>query len=159
MATNINPGFNPETVSSNQLYNTQIPALSENANIQEALRLYHYGVGGNVPVTNSQISDNTIAGHLKFLQTGITTLQNKGVGSSYSKLSPENPENGFVWVDSDSVAPIFQSPPLTVPSVAKYQNSAPTLNLKDGMLWVDKDASPLRLYVYDAAESLWKVIG
>jgi hypothetical protein len=42
MTTNINPNFNPTTEPTNPLFNTQIPTLTEDANIQEALRIYHY---------------------------------------------------------------------------------------------------------------------
>lgn len=158
MTVNINPNYDANAPA-NELYNTQIPALSENANIQEALRVYHYGVGTGLPTTTSQIQEQSVAGHLKKIRTDITTLQNKGLGSSYSVNEPTSVDNGFVWVDADSAAPIFGTPPATVPSVARYQNTAPTTGLVDGMLWVDKDSSPLKMYVYDLATTTWREIG
>lgn len=159
MTTNINPNFNPTTEPTNPLFNTQIPTLTEDANIQEALRIYHYGNATSQPSNNSAIQPNTMAGHLKALRDDISDLEDLGIGSKFSIAEPTNPEDGFIWLDADSAAPIFGSPPATVPSVAKYQNAAPTTGLIDGMLWVDKDATPLRLYVYDAGTSTWKVIG
>jgi hypothetical protein len=155
MTVNVNPNYDPN-VANNELYNTQIPALSENANIQEALRVYHYGVGTGLPTTNSQIQEQSVAGHLRKIRTDLTTLQNKGVGSSYTATEPTAIDNGFIWVNANSSAPIFNS---GVVAVANYQNTAPTVGLVDGMLWVDKDSSPLKLYVYDAGTTSWKEIG
>lgn len=143
MATNINPNYNPETEQTNQLYNTQIPALSEDANIQEALRLYHYGVGIGLPTTNAQIQPNSIAGHLKGLRTDIATLQQKGFGSQYSSTLPTTPDNGFIWVDSTSAATVFDD---GIPTIVFYQSSAPTSGVVAGMLWVDTDDDSLYVY-------------
>jgi hypothetical protein len=44
-------------------------------------------------------------------------------------------------------------------SVAAYQNDAPSVGLVDGLLWVDKNSSPLKMYVYDAEDEEWKEIG
>lgn len=159
MATNINPNYNAATEQTNQLFNTQIPALSEDANIQEALRLYHYGVGVGLPTTNAQIQPNSIAGHFKTMRTDLGVLQSKGVGSVISQNLPSNVDNGFIWVNADSSAAIFETAPESIPSVARYQNSAPTTNLNDGTLWVDKDSTPLKMYVYDLATAAWREIG
>lgn len=158
MSVNINPNYDPN-IPSNELFNTQIPALSENANIQEALRLYHYGVGTGVPTTNSQIQEQSVAGHFKKIKTDIATLQNKGLGSSYVSAEPTAVDNGYIWVDADSAAPIFGTPPATIPSVARYQNAAPTTNVADGMIWIDKDDQSKTTYVYDNSTSTWLKTG
>jgi hypothetical protein len=139
-------------------YNTLIPSLTDDANIQEALRMYHFGTAdGTIPDdSGNPVGSESIVSYLRNLQSQITAFN---IGSEYSATEPVEPDDGFVWVDADSAAPIFGTPPATIPSVAKYQNDAPTTGLVDGMLWVDKDASPLRIYVYDAGTSTWKVIG
>lgn len=152
MPTHINPSYNPSTEATNQLFNTNIPLLSEDADIQEALRVYHYG-STTIPSTNASISANSLAGHLKALRDDVTVLEDLGVGSEVSSSEPADPPNGYIWLKSDSSASQLLG------SVAAYQNAAPTGNLVDGQLWVDKDASPLRIYVYDASTSTWKVIG
>ena len=43
------------------------------------------------------------------------------------------------------------------PSSASYQEEAPSSGLTVGMLWVDSDSSPLKMYVYSGTE--WKEIG
>jgi hypothetical protein len=142
--------------ATSEFYNTLIPSLDDNANIQEALRMYHYGTtDGSIPEEAGDINADSVAAYLGDLQTQINDLD---LGSTYSISEPEVTDNGYIWVDADSAAPIFGTPPASVPSVAKYQNAAPTSGLQDGMLWVDKDASPLKLYVYDATLAQWKVI-
>jgi hypothetical protein len=60
------------------IYSTKIPLLSENADIQEALRLYHYGAGaGTYSPTNTNIENllpQSIAYYLNSLQTQITSV-------------------------------------------------------------------------------------
>jgi hypothetical protein len=150
MSENIKPN------ATSEFYNTLIPSLDDNANIQEALRMYHYGTtDGSIPEEAADINADSVAAYLGNLQTQINDLD---LGSTYSISEPEVDDNGYIWVDADSAAPIFGTPPASVPSVAKYQNAAPTSGLQDGMLWVDKDAVPLKLYVYDATLAQWKVI-
>jgi hypothetical protein len=133
------------------IYKTQIPGYEDAADIQAALKLYHYGTA--TPITNeSQIIANSVVGHIKALDTRIDLVENTGIGQEYASTRPEEPQNGFIWVDSTSVAP-------AVTSTAIYQNSAPTTGLVDGLLWVDKDSSPLTMYVYDLGTTTWKEIG
>lgn len=136
-------------------YNTTIPSLTDNANIQQALRMYHYGTpGGDVPDEsgnpNRTVKPESIVGHLRNIQSQIDDFD---IGSTVSNTEPTSPGDGYLWMKLDSSASVLAG------SVAAYQNSAPTTNLVDGMLWVDKDANPLRLYVYDATSAQWKVIG
>jgi hypothetical protein len=64
------------------LYSTQIASLSENADIQEAFRLYHYGapavqVSGEYDPTNTNVANlinPSIAYSLSNLQSQITTI-------------------------------------------------------------------------------------
>jgi hypothetical protein len=47
---------------------TTIPELDENANIQTALRLYHYGIDSATPDINSNEFKASVAGYIKALQ-------------------------------------------------------------------------------------------
>ena len=64
------------TESIGSLYNTQIPSYSENADIQEALRLYHYGsTDYNTANTNTaNLVSPSIAYTLNSLQTQISAI-------------------------------------------------------------------------------------
>jgi hypothetical protein len=59
----------PESIGS--VYPTQIPSLSDDANIQEALRLYHYGQFSQPGSTIQQ----SISGYLESLQDQISSNQ------------------------------------------------------------------------------------
>lgn len=60
------------------LYPTKIPSLSENADIQEALRLYHYGAASTVynpaNTNTTNLVPQSIAYYLNNLQTQITNV-------------------------------------------------------------------------------------
>jgi hypothetical protein len=135
-------------------YNTTMPALIDNANIQEALRIYHYG--SKIPPENmNAIVSSSVAGHLKTMATRVGNLENQGIGSSYLPSEPSSIPNGYIWVDADSAAPVFDEAVASVPSVVRYQNDQPSSNLKDGMQWVDKDDAFLTMYVYDQESTTW----
>lgn len=137
---------------------TQIPDYTEAADIQAALRLYHYG-SNTVPTVdqiggNGGIVANSVAGHLKALDIRLDTAEATGIGSEYVASEPQNPVDGFIWVDADAEL----STDYFIPSV-EYQQDAPTTNLTNGMLWVSKGSTPLTMYVYDAEDEEWKEIG
>jgi hypothetical protein len=134
------------------VYPTQIPGYDDAADIQAALRLYHYG-STTAPANEGALIANSVAGHIKALDTRLDSVESAGVGSDYVATEPVSPANGFIWVDADATL----GTDYTIPS-AIYQNSQPTTGLSEGMLWVDKDSSPLKMYVYDSALG-WREIG
>lgn len=137
------------------LYPTKMPGYDDAADIQAALRLYHYGSESYDPANTepNNIPVNSIAGHLRALEDDVAALESLGLGSDYLANEPTDVMDGFIWVDSDANLATDYS----VPSVI-YQNNQPSTNLSSGMLWVDKDSSPLTMYVYD--EDLgWREIG
>jgi hypothetical protein len=75
----------PENIGSPSApYNTRIPRIDENADIQTALRLYHYGDNTNNPPS---IIANSVAGHLENLKNTtisrnpITILDNANLNN------------------------------------------------------------------------------
>lgn len=137
------------------IYSTKIPGYDDAADIQAALRLYHYGSETYDPQNSNpnEVPINSLAGHLQALQDEINDLEDLGIGSAISDSEPEDAINGYIWVDSNAQL----STEYSIPSVL-YQNAEPTENLSSGMLWVDKDSSPLTMYVYDEADG-WRAIG
>lgn len=144
-----------EDINPNGPYNTKIPGYNEAADIQEALKLFLYGVNqdGTVsqPSNQSEIVSTSIAGHLKAIQTEIDVIDSKGIGSVLDSSYPESVTDGYIWVDSSSSSS-------SVPQYAQavYSTSQP-VNPSTGALWVDSDSSPLKMYVYSGTE--WKEIG
>lgn len=99
MADNID-----NTLDGSGVYNTKVPGYEEAADIQAALRLYHYG-SDTVPSTLSAVQSNSIAGYLKSIESDIDNLEAVGVGSTYSPTEPTNPVDGFIWVDAEETTP------------------------------------------------------
>lgn len=141
------------------LYTTKIPGYEDAADIQAALRLFHYG-STTYDETNTdptQLPNPSLARHLQDLRDDVKTLEDQGTGSDYLNVSPAQyptgKPDGFIWVDATSTgngAPIY--------AAAVYTNEPPTTGLVDGIIWVDKNASPQRAYIYDAGSSSWVLI-
>jgi hypothetical protein len=91
------------------VYPTQIPGYEDAADIQAALKLYHYG-STLVPTNENVIVPNSVAGHLKSLDTRVDAIEELGIGSDYSDLEPVLPADGFIWVDANSVVPLIENP-------------------------------------------------
>lgn len=137
------------------IYTTKIPALSEAADIQAALKLYHYGTV-IVPTTEEEIVSTSVAGYIKSLEDAIETLdareESRGIGQSFQELEPTSPVDNYIWVKSDSSPTAIAELP-----TSRYQASQPTENLTAGLLWVDSDSIPLTMYVYSG--TAWREIG
>jgi len=132
------------------VYPTKIPGYEDAADIQAALKLYHYGTSSEI-TTESQIIPNSVVGHIKALDTRIDTIEADGLGSAVLASMPTGIDNGYIWVDSStSLTTDVQY------ATASYQTSQPT-NPTTGALWVDSDSSPLKMYVWSGSE--WKEIG
>jgi hypothetical protein len=75
------------------LYGTAIPALSDTADIQEALRIYHYGApsgsgAGQYPITNTDPTNliiPSVAYHLYALQSQIDNFQAGVLPSAFTE--------------------------------------------------------------------------
>lgn len=141
------------------LYPTSIPGYDDAADIQAALRLYHYG-SSTYDVSNANTANlvaNSVAYHLHNLANTIAVLdareENRGIGSSYQSSEPNSIVDGYIWMDSD--APTSNTPGYPT---AVYTTTAPT-SPTDGTLWVQKGSSPLLMKIYDSTTSTWKTIG
>ena len=141
------------------VYPTKVPGYEDAADIQAALRLYHYG-SSDYDITNANTSSviaNSIAGHLNSLANTIAVLDaresTRGIGSSYQSAEPGDAPDNFIWVDSDATVGNISSTP-----GATYISSTPTSPV-DGQLWVVKGSSPLLMKIYDSATLTWKTIG
>jgi hypothetical protein len=141
-----------------QIYKTQIPGYEDAADIQAALRLYHYG-SNTVPsvetigVSNGIIA-NSVAGHLKSLDNRLDIVEVDPARSTYSETEPSGSTlvDGYIWIDANTSVQ-----PDTTYVTASYSASAPTEDLIVGTLWVDSNSSPLKMYIWSGSE--WRVIG
>jgi hypothetical protein len=131
------------------IYPTKIPGYEEPADIQAALKLYHYGTTNNIS-TEADIVANSVVGYIKALDTRLDAVETIGVGSTYQSTEPTTLADGLIWMDSDDTLG-------TIPGlIAAYQTSAPSAPVV-GTIWVDStNESALSLKVYNG--TTWKVI-
>jgi hypothetical protein len=132
------------------VYPTKIPGFEDPADIQAALKLYHYGTTNTI-TSESEIIADSVVGHIKALDTRVDAIEADALGSAILPSAPTGVDDGYIWVDSTSnVTSDVQY------ATASYQTSAPS-NPTTGTLWVDSDSSPLTLYVWSG--SAWREIG
>jgi hypothetical protein len=142
---------------------TKIPALSDDANIQDALKAYHYGsYDFDTAETNTvNLLNPSIAYTINNLQTQITTKAALEVASrDISRASTTAPNaaaftafsntipDGYVWLDKDSSAGVGYFSATSV-----YTATAPSTNLANGLIWIKKGSSPIEMYVYNGDTS------
>lgn len=137
------------------VYSTKIPGYEDAADIQAALRTYHYG-SSTYDETNANteaLVNPSIAYHLKDIQDQIDDITALGTGSIVSNTQPTVVEEGLLWLDIDSQATSGATYPGAV-----YTTTAPA-SPNDGTLWVEKGSSPLTMYIWNGTTEEWDEIG
>ena len=144
---------------------TKIPALVDDANIQDALKAYHYGsydfdtaetdpaellnpsIAYTINDLQDQIDDQTA---LELAARNISSAQNSApVAANFTAFSNTIPD-GYVWLDKDSSAGVGYYAATSV-----YTTTAPSTNLANGLIWIKKGSSPLEMYVYNGDTSVF----
>jgi hypothetical protein len=142
---------------------TKIPALIDDANIQDALRAYHYGsydfdtaetdpaelLNPSIAYTINDLQDqiDTNAA-LELAARNISSAQNSApVAANFTAFSETIP-NGYIWVDKDAAAPVGY-----ISATSVYTATQPSTGLANGVIWIKKGSVPLEMYVYDSDTS------
>jgi len=142
---------------------TKIPALVDDANIQDALRAYHYGsydfdtavtdpaellnpsIAYTVNDLQNQINDQVT---LELASRNISSAQNSApVAANFTSFSETIP-NGYIWVDKDASAPVGY-----ISATSVYTATQPSTGLANGVIWIKKGSTPLEMYVYNSDTS------
>jgi hypothetical protein len=142
---------------------TKIPALADDADIQDALRAYHYGSYDfdTAETDPEELLNPSIAYTINDLQNQIddqvalelaardssrvtTTAPTAAAFTAFSATIPD----GYIWVDKDAAAPVGY---LSATSI--YTATEPTTGLANGVIWIKKGSSPLEMYVYNGDTS------
>ena len=142
---------------------TKIPALVDDANIQDALKAYHYGsydfdtaetdpaellnpsIAYTINDLQSQIDDQIA---LELASRNISSAQNSApVAANFSSFSETIP-NGYIWVDKDASAPVGY-----ISATSVYTATQPSTGLANGVIWIKKGSMPLEMYVYNSDTS------
>lgn len=133
------------------LYNTKQPGYDDTADIQAALKAFLYGdYAYDITRTDTNFPNPSLAKHLQGLKDRIEDQEELGIGSDYLTLAQiaalASPHDGYIAMASDSNGGAVES----LYASAFYSNEAPTTDIVDGVLWVDKDSSALDTYIYDS---------
>lgn len=138
------------------LYPTKIPGYDDSADIQAALRMYHYGsdtydIENTLP-DSAHLPANSVAGNFASLDVRVTDLEDTNVSGTVSTSEPTtNLKDGYIWLDSDATA--SGTGPYSATSL--YQATAPIVGLVNGLIWIKKGATPLEMYVYNSTSLDW----
>jgi len=144
---------------------TKIPALADDADIQDALKAYHYGsydfdtaetdpaellnpsIAYTINDLQDQIDDQVA---LELAARNISSAQNSApVAANFTAFSATIP-NGYIWVDKDAAAPVGY-----ISATSVYTATQPTTGLANGVIWIKKGSSPLEMYVYNGDTSVF----
>ena len=136
------------TESIGTLIPTAIPGYADAADIQAALRAYHYGsyTYDTANTSPANLVTPSIAKTLYDMQADITDLENRpSSGGDVANdapvagdFTPSGIPNGYIWVDQNGS--IGGQP---TSATAIFTNTAPTSSLTTGVIWVDKDATDI----------------
>jgi hypothetical protein len=132
------------------LWTTKQPGYDDTADIQAALKAFLYGsyTYDTTATDPTQIPPNSLASYLQDFDDRLIDQEELGAGSDYLTLAEisalSSPADGYIAMASDSTGAAVQS----TYGVAFYQDEAPSTNLTDGILWIDKDSENKDLYVY-----------
>jgi len=139
------------------LWNTKQPGYDDTADIQAALKAFLYGSYDYDPTNTNpaNLPNPSLAKHLQGLSDRLTDQEELGIGSDYLTLAQiaalSSPEDGYIAMASDSNGGAVES----LYASAFYTNEAPTTDIVDGVLWVDKDSDALDTYVYNETDDEW----
>jgi len=127
---------------------TAIPGYADAADIQAALRVYHYGSYAYSPANTSpgSLVTPSMAKTIYDIQQDIVDLENRpSSGGDVATtvpvpgdFTPSGIPNGYIWVDQDGT---IGGQPVSATSV--FTNSVPTSDLSTGVIWVDKDPTSI----------------
>ena len=126
-------------------YPTLMPALTDDANIQEAFVMYHYGLTSYTGIET--IPEDSIEGHFGAVNDRVTLLEGRPIaGGIFSDTEPTEvgvppqpvPE-GYIWVDSNDVSDFSSAWPTVINSPT--DPSASLTSQDFGAIWVDQDGS------------------
>jgi hypothetical protein len=143
------------------LYNTKQPGYDDTADIQAALKAFLYGdYAYDITRTDTNFPNPSLARHIQLLSDRVTDQEELGIGSDYYPTITEtsqiltsitSPVDGQIAM----VNLTNGSPVETNYASATYSNEAPTMDLVNGMLWIDKDSEAKDIYVYDLSITTW----
>ena len=103
-------------------YKSRIPSLSDDADIVEALKVYHYGVDD---WTTEPIPNDSIEGNFRTLNTAVTNIQSQLSSLSYVQLVSQTASPNVVTAQSITTVPItLRAIASQTSALQQWQNSS-----------------------------------
>jgi hypothetical protein len=142
---------------------TKIPALIDDANIQDALKAYHYGSYDFDPAETDpeELLSPSIAYTINDLQNKIDDqvdleLAARNISSAQTSVPvaenfiafSETVPDGYIWVNKTASSSVGY-----ISATSIYTSTEPTTGLANGVIWIKKDSTPLEMYVYNSDTS------
>lgn len=124
-------------------YPTLMPALTDEANVQEAFTMYHYGLTSYTGI--EEIPEDSIEGHFSAVNERVTALEGRPVAGGIvsdtepteTGTPPQSIPEGYMWVDSNDVSDFSTDWPTVIYSPT---DPSASLTMADvGTIWVDED--------------------
>ena len=84
-------------------YKSRIPTLSDDADISEALKVYHYGVDN---YSSQPIPDDSIEGNFRSLNVAVESIEDQLSSLSYVKLVSETASPNVVTAEGITTTPL-----------------------------------------------------
>lgn len=109
-----------------QVYKSRIPTLGDDASIEEALRVYHYGIDS---YSGQPIPADSIEGNFSSLNTRVTSLEStvSGLGTGFVKLISETASPNIIVPQSVSTVPLtIRAIASQTSALQNWQNSSST---------------------------------
>lgn len=107
------------------VYKSKIPTLGDDASIEEALRVYHYGKDNYA--AGQEIPDDSIEGNFRTLSTSISGLQStiSALTTQFVKLTSETLSPNVIVPQSVSTVPLtVRAIPLQTANLQNWENSS-----------------------------------
>ena len=136
-------------------YPTLMPDLTDIADVQQAFKMYHFGVVDYIDPVTTPIAADSIEGHFGQVNERVTELEGRPVaGGQVTTVEPtvvgtppQPVPEGYIWVDpSDSAESILAFPTV----IYSPTDPSASLTMADvGTIWIDENDTADVLNVND----------
>lgn len=110
-----------------QSFKSRIPTFGDDASIEEALRVYHYGVDN---YTTQVIPDDSIEGNFRSLDSRVTTVESTITGAvqDYVKRISDSSNPNIITGETTTTIPlVIRAISSQTSSLQQWQNSSSTI--------------------------------
>ena len=110
-----------------QVYKSRIPTLGDDASIQEALRVYHYGVDN---YSTQTIPDDSIEGNFRSINSRVTTIESTlstATASYITRVSSSTTPNVITAQNTTTIPIVVRAIASQTSSLQQWQDSSSSI--------------------------------